>query len=242
MWARRLSPSTPCVPPATRSRRRDLFELIAIFLLIMAVIWTPRPWQWPLWIVTAVSIITVSAISFDGLRPMGLCAANLLRSLWGVGVAAGIAMLAVLLAGRLHTLHMPDTPGEFLRHYGIYALWAAIQQMILQCFFLRRSLRLLPNATAAAALAAGLFAVAHLPNPLLTIVTLVLGLVSCLFFLRYRNLWSLAAAHAILGICIAITVPGPLDHNMRVGIGYLTYIDRTVLSQSTAPAFRSAKP
>jgi hypothetical protein len=30
-------------------------------------------------------------------------------------------------------------------------------------------------------------------------------------------------AHAILGITVAITVPGPVDHNMRVGLGYLTY-------------------
>jgi hypothetical protein len=29
--------------------------------------------------------------------------------------------------------------------------------------------------------------------------------------------------HAILGICVALTVPGPVDHNMRVGLGYLTY-------------------
>jgi hypothetical protein len=30
-------------------------------------------------------------------------------------------------------------------------------------------------------------------------------------------------AHAILGITVAITIPGPADHNMRVGLGYLRY-------------------
>ena len=44
-----------------------------------------------------------------------------------------------------------------------------------------------------------------------------------MLFLRYRNLYPLAISHAILGISIAITVPGPVDHNMRVGLGYLTY-------------------
>lgn len=243
MWARPIFSFTPCTATVPRSRKRDLIELVAIYLLILVVIWTPRPWQWPLWAVTAASIITVGAISFDGLRPMGLCTVNLLQSLWGVAVAAAVALSAVMLAGRLHTLHMPGDPVSFLRHYGMYAVWAAIQQIILQCFFLSRSLRLLPNATAAAALAAALFAIAHLPNPLLTVITLIFGLAACLFFLHYRNLWPLALSHAILGISIAITIPGQLVHNMRVGIGYLTYVDHTVLSKATPPArLRSAKP
>jgi membrane protease YdiL (CAAX protease family) len=72
-------------------------------------------------------------------------------------------------------------------------------------------------------MAAVIFAVAHLPSPILTPVTLIWGFAACLLFLRYRNLYPLAMAHAILGISIAITIPGPVDHNMRVGLGYLTY-------------------
>jgi hypothetical protein len=41
---------------------------------------------------------------------------------------------------------------------------------------------------------------------------------------RYRNLYPLMMAHAILGITVALTVPGPVVHNMRVGLGYLTYL------------------
>jgi hypothetical protein len=140
-------------------------------------------------------------------------------------------MVAVILAARFHTLHAPTTPYLFLRRYGAYIIWAGIQQLILQCFFLSRALRLLPDPTSAAAVSAGLFAIAHLPNPLLTVITLICGLASCLFFVRYRNLWPLAFAHAILGICIAITIPGPMHHNMRVGISYLTYVDRTALTR-----------
>jgi len=54
-------------------------------------------------------------------------------------------------------------------------------------------------------------------------LTLVWGFASCLVFLRYRNLYPLAIAHAIFGISIAITVPGPVVRNMRVGLGYLRY-------------------
>ena len=216
----------------SRSRRRDLFELAGIYSLILMVIWTPRPWQAALWAVTAATILYVAYLSFEGLGPMGLSTANLVRSLWAVAFAMAVAMIAVSLAGRFHTLHMPETPLLFLKHYGLYVVWAAVQQIILQWFFLSRSLRLLPDTTSAAALTAGLFAVAHLPNPLLTVVTLVFGLASCLFFVHYRNLVPLAIAHAILGICIGITIPGSLDHNMRVGISYLTYVDRTALTKT----------
>jgi hypothetical protein len=123
----------------------------------------------------------------------------------------------------LQTLHVPSTLLAFINTYWAYALWAAVQQFLLQCFFLSRLLRLLPGPKAAAFAAASIFAIAHLPSPILTSVTFLWGLAACLVFLRYRNLYPLAIAHAILGISIAITVPGPVDHNMRVGLGYLTY-------------------
>jgi hypothetical protein len=222
-----------------RTRRRDLLELSGIYALILAVIWTPRPWQAALWVIAAASIIFIAVMSFEGFRSMGLCTANLMRSLWAVAFAMAVSLIAVILAGRLHTLHMPETPGQFLRRYGVYILWAGVQQIILQWFFLSRALRLLPDATSAAALTAGLFAVAHLPNPLLTLITLVFGLAACLFFLHYRNLVPLAIAHAILGVSMAITIPGAIDHNMRVGLGYLTYVEepiaKTVLAKPQGP-------
>ena len=108
-----------------------------------------------------------------------------------------------------------------------------LQQILLQDIFLRRLLILIPSKPHIAALAAAvLFASAHLPNPILTPMTVIWGLVACMHFLRYRNLYPLAIAHAILGISIAITVPGPLDHNMRVGLGYLTYHHHHHLSQN----------
>jgi membrane protease YdiL (CAAX protease family) len=111
----------------------------------------------------------------------------------------------------------------FIETYWGYALWAAVQQFLLQCFFLSRLRRLLPSERMAAAAAAFIFALAHLPSPILASVTLLWGFAACLLFLRYRNLYTLAMAHAILGITIAITIPGPVIRNMRVGLGYLTY-------------------
>ena len=84
-------------------------------------------------------------------------------------------------------------------------------------------LRLVSSKDAGGFAVAGIFSLAHLPSPILTVATLVFGLAACTLFLRYRNLYPLAITHAILGICIAICLPGPVTHNMRVGLGYLEY-------------------
>ena len=103
-----------------------------------------------------------------------------------------------------------------------YAIWAGVQQFLLQCFFLSRLLRLIPDQRNVVWVAAALFAVVHLPNPLLTVVTVPWGAAACLLFLRYRTIYALMIAHAIFGITVP-HIPGPVDHNMRVGLGYLTY-------------------
>ena len=210
------------------SRRRDFLELSGIYGLILIVIWTPHPYQVLMWCLAAIITAAVIAISFEGFQPMGLCTANLLRSLWGVGLAACLSLAAVALANRLHTLHTPTTLASTLRHFVGYALWATVQEIILQCFFAVRALRLFGNVPLAAVFSACLFSMAHLPNPVLAVITLVLGVAASLFYLHYHNVWPVAAAHALLGIAIAITIPANVDHNMRVGVGYLTYVDRTV--------------
>jgi Type II CAAX prenyl endopeptidase Rce1-like len=221
-----------------QSRRRDLLELSGIYALILIVVWTPRPWQFVLLAIATIATFYIGYLSFEGLRPMGLCTANLVRSLWAVGFAMAVTLAAIALADRNHTLHIPPTAWLFLQNYGLYAVWAAVQQIVLQWFFLSRSLRLLPDPMSAAAFTASLFAIAHLPNPILTIITLVFGFASCYFFLHYRNLVPLALAHALLGICIGVTIPSSVDHNMHVGIGYLTYVEEGALTSTDL----SAKP
>ncbi|MFP5207212.1 MAG: type II CAAX prenyl endopeptidase Rce1 family protein [Acidobacteriota bacterium] len=206
-----------------RSRRRELAEIFIAYALILMVIWTPRPWQRYLWLVAVAGVAAILASSWPGAQALGLRARNFFRSLWVVGAALLCAAIAVVVSHRLHALHDPGGPLRFLASYGAYIVWAGVQQFLLQCFFLSRLLRVIPNPRYAAFAAAGLFALAHVPNPILVGLTVVWGSFACLIFLRYRNLFPLAIAHAILGVTVAIAVPGPVDHNMRVGLGYLKY-------------------
>jgi hypothetical protein len=189
----------------------------------LAVIWTPRPLQRWLYCVALAWFVFVIVWSFPGWRAMGCCAAGFWRSAWVVGVALAMGASAAAVASSLHTLHHPSGLAQWILAFGGYAVWSVMQQFLLQGYFLSRLSRLVPSATLAAGISAAIFAAAHLPNPILTILTLVWGLAACFVFLKGRNLWPLAIAHAILGICVAITIPGPIVHNMRVGRGYLTY-------------------
>lgn len=204
-------------------RRRDFLELWVGYGLILLAIWTPRPWQfWLDWAALAF-VVLATVLSFDGWTANGLRERGFLPSLWVVGAALALAVTAVLIAVGLHTLHVPHSPALLVHRYWDYTIWAVFQQFLLLDFFLKRLLRLLPSTWIAVLATAGLFALAHVPNPVLMPVTLVWGAVACALFLRYRNVYTLGMAHAIFGICIAVTVPGQVDHNMRVGLGYLTY-------------------
>ena len=203
------------------TRRRAALELALAYTLILIVIWTPNPWQRICYIAAVIALAAILIFSFQSARALGLQLTNLARSLWIVVLALVLAAALILIAAHEHTLH---NTSHFIARYWGYALWAFVQQILLQDIFLRRLLILIPSKPHIAALAAAvLFASAHLPNPILTPITLLWGFLSCLLFLHYRNIIPLAITHAALGITLAITIPPPLIHNMRVGLGYLRF-------------------
>jgi len=207
------------LPPRTR----DLAELCIGYGLILVVVWTSNPWQRILYWVAFAFIAVTAFLRRRETRPNGFGLKGLVPSLWIVLSAAALALTAVGLAHHLETLHRLYGVIPLGTHLLGYALWALMQQFILQVYVLLGLLRLGLRRTPAILLAAVLFATAHIPNPLLVPVTLVWGALSCLLFLRYRNLYTLALAHAILGMCIAVTIPNSIHRHMRVGLGYLEY-------------------
>ena len=230
------SPVRSACSGAQSPRRRiawDLGELLIGYALILAVIWTPRPLQHWLYFIALGWFIVSIFLSFEGWKAMGCCVAGFWRSSWVVGIAVIMAAVATFFASSMHTLHHPGGPVQWVRTFGGYAVFALTQQLLLQGYFLARLLRIIPNPNLAAILSAAVFALAHLPNPILTPLTLIWGLTACLVFIRSRNVYPLAIAHAIFGICVAITIPASVLHNMRVGLGYINYHPRPLhLSQS----------
>jgi len=205
--------------------RGPMQELIVGYVLLEAALWSEGEWRWVWAAAVVLWMVGVTGYRHPSLRELGLGLRGFVRSLWAVGVAAagGVAMLfAGYLAGTLHPYLLHRT---LLAAALGYPVWTLQQQFMLQSFFFLRLEQCLGSRKAVWA-AAGLFALAHVPNPVLVPATLAAGLAFCELFRRYRNIYTLAIAQAILGMCLAAAVPDALHHHMHVGIGYLTWIAR----------------
>jgi membrane protease YdiL (CAAX protease family) len=208
--------------PSPQSSLVLVCEVIVGFGLLEAVLWTAGDLRSGLSVAAGVWIIGTILYRRQSVSELGLGCTRMLRSLWVIPVAAvlgGVILLIGSVAGTLHPYVLKR--GLFLTAFG-YPFWTLQQEFMLQSFFFNRLERVLGSGKAVWA-AAGLFALAHLPNPLLVVATMIGGVAFCEVFRRYRNIYTPAVAQAILGICLAAAAPDTLHHHMRVGIAYLTF-------------------
>jgi hypothetical protein len=200
---------------------RDLIELILGYGLILFVLWMP---EFPQRVLTPVALLVTLTIVLarrPSLDDLGLSRRGLARSFWILPAAIVVAIVSLLIARQVGTLH-PLYKGDY-KHIAGYILWTLYQQFLMNDLFMPRLTRLLASEGAAVGLAAVLFAAAHLPNLSLALATLIWGAISCGLFRRYRNLYALGLAQGVLGLCFAVCVPDALHHHLRVGLGYLRY-------------------
>lgn len=195
-------------------------ELTLGFVAIMTILWLPTRQQLIFGPIALLTPLMLVLLRPPTLHALGLSWRGFVSSLWILPAAVALAVGGVFLARFGGTLH-PLYNGDFA-HAGGYVLWTVYQQFLLQDFFMPRLTRVL-SSDAAVAVAAVLFAVAHLPNIPLTIATLLWGAVSCALFRRYRSLYVFGLAQGLLGLCFAICIPDAMHHHMRVGLGYFHY-------------------
>jgi hypothetical protein len=225
LWKSKLVATTDAshfalAAPQPQASVRTLAELTIGFAAIVVILWLPTHEQLIFGPIALLAPLVLVLSQEPKLSQLGLGWDGLISSLWILPAAAAAAIAGILLArasGTLHDLYRPD-----LAHVGGYVLWTVYQQFLLQDYFMPRLIRFF-NTDAAIAFAAVLFAMAHLPNAVLTVATLVWGAVSCALFLRFRSLVVLGIAQGLLGLCFAVCVPDIYLHHMRVGLGYWHY-------------------
>jgi len=214
-------------------------EVAVGFALVQAALWTEGAARSVLTFAAATAIAVAVSLERPSLGDVGLARAGLGRSAWVVAATAGLAGI-LLLAGWLAGSSRYPFQSPFLVHFAAYLPWSLAQQFAAQSFFYRR-LEALLGSKKAVGVAALLFSAAHLPNPVLAPATLAAGLLFSELFRRYRNLYPLAVAHALLAIAIAVAVPDHLHRHMHVGIGYLHYRPGGVAGSSISPDLEQAK-
>jgi len=190
--------------------------------LLEAALWTPPGRLDLAWMILTAAFILVMA--FRGpysAREMGVTFPTGKATIWIVG--AGLILAATLWSfAALTGADAAPTHAMPLRTTWQYAVWAFLQQFMLQSFFFVRLESLLGSRRAVLATTV-LFAAAHIPNPILTVGTVLAGFFFCEMFRRYRNIFPLGVVHVILGLAMAASVSDALLHHMRVGIGFVQF-------------------
>jgi len=198
-------------------------QLIVVYILIECALWSPDTAARNHWaLVAALTVLAFVLIDRPSIRRLGLGLPNAFGATVVLIVSVTGAFVLILAVNELGGQIDPSaTLANLSRSFG-YVIWAAIQELLLQSFFFTRCEDLFGSSTAVWA-AAILFAAAHFPSPYLTTFSLAAGLFFCEMFRRYRSVYPLALAHAILGLAVAVAMPDSLMHHMRAGIGYLQY-------------------
>jgi membrane protease YdiL (CAAX protease family) len=194
-------------------------EIVLVFGLVEAVLWTPRSFGHSVLIAAVLGSVLCFSLRRHSPKELGLVwpERSGTAGILGIGslVAAAIPAGAILMGHPVPA--NPDWP-EF-QNIWPYVIWAISQQFLLQSFFYLR-LESLLGARAAVAANTLLFTLAHLPNLPLTAMTFVGALFFTEMFRRYRSIYPLGIVHALLGIAIAYSFQDSLMHHMRVGLSF----------------------
>ena len=204
-------------------RRWRWTRLIIAYGLLEWALWTSGPPQRVASFVFITWIIVTTLASRRKLHELGLGRRGLAGAAIALPVAAvasGAMLFAASLFGTLRPLY-GDRPVE---HALAYVLWAMIQEFILNSYFFSSLEELLPRRRDAVIGAVALFTLAHIPNPVLLAGTLVASTFFVLVFRRFRNVYPLGLAHALLGLTLALSVPDAWIRHMRVGISYFHFV------------------
>jgi len=118
---------------------------------------------------------------------------------------------------------------DFLRWHGARPIlgqlilgfaWGLVQQYVLQSFINRRAQIVCGPGWLSILLVALVFAGLHLPNPWLTVVTFVGGVIWAFVYQRKPNLLALAVTHSVMTWVLVSTLPASALQHLRIGFKY----------------------
>lgn len=194
-------------------------EILVVFGLLEAVMWTPRGFMHSFLIVSEVATVLWLGLRGRSKEELGLAWPSRIGTFWILFVG-GLAAIGIPGFAWL-TGHPIPANAEWPRFQNLwpYVIWTFAQQFLLQSFFFVRVEELAGDRWAVVA-STLLFTLAHLPNMALTAMTFVGALFFTETFRRYRSIYPLGVVHALLGIAIAYSFPDSVMHHMRVGLSY----------------------
>jgi membrane protease YdiL (CAAX protease family) len=210
----------------TEDTVRDIALLAVVFILILSYIWG---WQHSFGGATAVFAIALIGALASGHAADGgsFCDAGFRLDTFMTASAllaplTGLVIASVLFVGHLlGSARFPAAADAGPSLIEAIAFGLA-QQYVLLAFFYRRLERLLGRNAFTVMATAAVFSLFYLPNPFLSIVTLIAGLIATIVYRRAPNLWVNGIAHGLISYHLYYALPSEITGALRVGPGFWT--------------------
>ena len=192
---------------------------LCILATVLIFTWRIAP-DAPQWATAGAVLLVLGLAVWRAIRTgeWGIRRAAFLPALgWSAAFTAAGALGIYLAGARLGTWH---DRRDLWMNFAALVPWGLGQQFALQTVFLREA-QATVGRPGGVLLAAAMFAILHLPNPFLTVMTGLGALAWCWIYDRYPNLLPLAMSHALLTLAILYAFDDAMTGRLRVGIAYL---------------------
>jgi membrane protease YdiL (CAAX protease family) len=186
---------------------------------VLIYVWAIEGRFAPDWVLVPGILVVALTVWHDYVHgEWGFAWRHLGSGLWrALAITLAMSLVVLAIGAAIGTLH---DRRDFLGSLAPLIVWGCAQQWVLQTVVLREAQRTFSRSSGIL-VAALLFGVVHLPNPLLTVATTLGGLVWCWLYDRYPNVIPLALSHALGTLALRYAFDDAITGRLRIGASYL---------------------